>query len=208
MKIILIHFTDNIPLGLAYLSAVVKGMQDVEGCIVNCEENSHCQASFLEAIRQEKPDVIGVTVYTFQVNTIFSFLRAVKKMDQAILTVVGGPHPTALPEETARVAFVDVVVCGEGGEHFQVVDRPRQKQAGLQRSGWNCICAKWECDRQQIKGAYSRPSALDTLPLLMWQDLPMNANILTKHLLTVRKRVGRRGHAKTVSRSAWMRFYP
>ena len=49
---------------------------------------------------------------------------------------------------------------------------------------------------------------LDTLPLLMWQDLPMNANILTKHPLTMWMRDGRRGRANTVSRSVWMRFYP
>ncbi len=170
MKIILINFTDGIPLGLTYLSAYVNDPQRIEVRIVNCGEDSLSHASVIENIIQEKPDVIGATMYTYQVNEIIRFLRAVKQIDQSILTVVGGPHPTAVPEETARDASVDVVVCGEGEITFKLlIDRFEKKESYDDLDG----IAFLRGGKVTVNKPREFLHDLDTLPLPMWQDLPI-----------------------------------
>ena len=44
-------------------------------------------------------------------QTIASY---VKTIDKNIKIIVGGPHPTVLPEETAKLAEFDIIVIGEG----------------------------------------------------------------------------------------------
>ena len=171
MKIILINFAGGIPLGLTYLSAFVNDPQRIEVRILNCGDDTLSHASVIETIRQEKPHVVGATVYTYQANEILSFLKAVKQIDRSILTVIGGPHPTAVPAETARDASVDVVVRGEGEITFKsLIDRFEKKENYDDLDGIAFL--------RNGKVIVNKPrdfiDDLDTLPLPMWQDLPIH----------------------------------
>jgi len=66
-------------------------------------------------IRQEKPDVVGVTAMTPTINSAVSMVERVKECDSNITVVLGGAHATILPEETLKsVPEIDVIVRGEG----------------------------------------------------------------------------------------------
>jgi len=59
------------------------------------------------------PDIVATTSYTAGVYAALATLKKVKTYDQNILTVVGGHHPTLMPQDFNR-EFIDAIVIGEG----------------------------------------------------------------------------------------------
>lgn len=170
MKITLLNFTGGIPLGLAYLSACVKEQRCRDVRIIDCGEDDLSRMRAVEAIRQASPDVIGATVYTCYVDDVINVLEAAKQANPSVFTVVGGPHPTALPEEMASNTSIDVVVCGEGEISFKaLIDRLEHKESYYDLDGI-AFSKKGEVTvnrrRELIRD-------LDTIPFPMWQDLPI-----------------------------------
>jgi len=104
------------PLGLLYLAATVG-----DRCVVRVLDGS-AQAvtgdDVVSEIREFRPDVVGITAMTPTLTRALSLCRAIKKHDPGVTTVLGGPHPSALPEETAAAPGVDFVVVGEGERTF------------------------------------------------------------------------------------------
>lgn len=100
-----------LPIGLGYIAAVLlKDGHDV--VIDDLTINPLSVEQFGERIRELSPDIVGFTAVTPTVNMAFNYARKAKEMGCA-LTVLGGPHASALPEESL-VPGVDVVVRGEG----------------------------------------------------------------------------------------------
>lgn len=101
------------PLGLAYLGAVSEQRGDQVRIY-----DGDVEDQALEAVLQELvPDVVGITANTTQITAAWRDAALVKQIlpgGQQPLVVLGGPHPTSLPEESAAKAGVDVVVRGEG----------------------------------------------------------------------------------------------
>ena len=70
-------------------------------------------------VRAFNPDVVGVTMNTYQTRSAREVFQAVKRVSREVLVVTGGPHPSALGMETFRdFQDVDVVVVGEGEVTF------------------------------------------------------------------------------------------
>lgn len=63
-------------------------------------------------IVRQSPDIVGIAAMTGQYGSALNIAKIAKMRD--IPVVLGGVHPTTLPEETAREEEVDVVVRGEG----------------------------------------------------------------------------------------------
>jgi len=61
-----------------------------------------------------KPDIVGITMLTGYYGAALRVAKLVKDTDPEIPVVVGGQHPTILPEETIQENIIDVVVRGEG----------------------------------------------------------------------------------------------
>jgi len=118
----------NLPLGLLYIAAVL----DKAGCEAEILDAFITDFSFrkigdvievgmpygriIEEIRRRKPDIVGVAnPFTSQVENANNVANIVKEIDPSILTVVGGPHVTAVPVEFLKEAKnVDIAVIGEG----------------------------------------------------------------------------------------------
>jgi magnesium-protoporphyrin IX monomethyl ester (oxidative) cyclase len=64
-------------------------------------------------VRRFQPDIIGITANTPQVKSAWRTAQAVKSIAD-IPVVLGGPHVSVLPAESASRPEVDVVVRGEG----------------------------------------------------------------------------------------------
>jgi radical SAM superfamily enzyme YgiQ (UPF0313 family) len=69
-------------------------------------------------ISEQSPDVVGISSTSTQYGPALNIAKIVKGLDSDIPVVLGGVHPTALPEETIRNEDVDVVVRGEGEYTF------------------------------------------------------------------------------------------
>jgi len=105
-------------LGMAYLASYLKRHlgENVEVSIVDCPAENISWRELERIIERERPDVVGVSAVTCTVNLAYKVCEMAKGVDTKILTVVGGPHPTFLPDEALSRDYIDVVVRGEGEE--------------------------------------------------------------------------------------------
>jgi anaerobic magnesium-protoporphyrin IX monomethyl ester cyclase len=69
-------------------------------------------------MREREPDVVGMSVMTFQRATAFKIARLVKHLRPETRVVVGGYDPSLAPEAYASCADVDFLVRGEGEQTF------------------------------------------------------------------------------------------
>ena len=118
MKILLVkpyNKSDHIQpsLGLGYLAEAIR--RDHEVKILDCIKD-HINADKLERIvKNFKPDVLGLQCYTFDLNFVGQALRSAKARDKGIVTIVGGPHPSAAASDMMEV-FKDSLDYSFAGE--------------------------------------------------------------------------------------------
>ena len=70
--------------------------------------------SFL--LQRFKPEIVGITIPTAKYQIARELVNFIKARNKKIKIVVGGPHPTILPEDTLKIEEIDFVVRGEGEE--------------------------------------------------------------------------------------------
>ncbi len=106
------------PLGLEYIAAAAEARGHAAKI-----ESGHIDSDRLKGLLNDfLPDVIGFSVYSFSLQDNLERARIVKahpvKPDRGVITVFGGHHPTACPEEAVADPWVDFAVVGEGEETF------------------------------------------------------------------------------------------
>jgi anaerobic magnesium-protoporphyrin IX monomethyl ester cyclase len=104
------------PLNLGYLAAyLMQHGHRVE--IWDYEVEKLTANGFIERIAKTQPQIIGFSCMTPTIINGHKLAGLVKEKFPDILTLVGGPHSTALPERSlAEFPSFDVVVIGEGEE--------------------------------------------------------------------------------------------
>jgi anaerobic magnesium-protoporphyrin IX monomethyl ester cyclase len=130
----------NLPLGLMYIAAVL----DKAGYKTEILDAFMTDSSFLKAgdtievgmpygkikeeIQRRKPDIVGVAnPFSCQVDNAVRVGNIAKEIDPNILTVVGGPHVSAMPLEFLKEAKnIDIAVIGEG--EYTMLDIARSFQ--------------------------------------------------------------------------------
>ncbi len=98
------------PLGLMYLAAYVERCteHEVKICDMNIGDNLFTE------LADYKPDVVGVTVTTLTLYDALLVAQYCKEWNHNVVTVIGGPHCSIYPQETASFPEIDYVVQGEG----------------------------------------------------------------------------------------------
>jgi radical SAM superfamily enzyme YgiQ (UPF0313 family) len=96
-------------LGLAYLAAV----SEARGDTVSVFDMDVEEVELERHLADFRPDIVGVTANTPQVKQAWRVARTVKEQ-LGVPVVLGGPHVSALPKESAERPEVDAVVEGEG----------------------------------------------------------------------------------------------
>ena len=104
----------NEPLGLAYLASnLEKGGHEtyiLDAVALKLNNNAICKH-----VEENRYDLVGVTMLTPMYNRSIEVINAINNFFPDIKIVVGGPHPTILPEETLKEnKAIDFVVIGEG----------------------------------------------------------------------------------------------
>ena len=101
------------PMGLAYVAGyLLKHNPGVDVEILCANELGYDLDEALEQVLKKDPHIVGVTAVTLNAVWAKEFCRKVKEARPDLLTVVGGPHPTALPEDF--FPYADISVIGEG----------------------------------------------------------------------------------------------
>lgn len=104
-------------LGLEYIGAAVGDDHDVKILDMRLEGGLDKLKETLESF---KPDIVGISAATCEVNTAKQAIEQAKGFDDRILTVVGGVHATMVPEDYIDTP-VDVIVIGEGVFTFREI---------------------------------------------------------------------------------------
>ena len=106
---------DIIPTGLEYIAAYVEDVVD-EVNIIDLEmEPKPIQKTVEKYLDMFKPDLVGISMSATEHSEGLQIARYAK--NQGITTVLGGYHPTVIPDELLSHSQVDIVVRGEG-EHI------------------------------------------------------------------------------------------
>lgn len=82
-------------------------------------------AAYRRALKEYKPDLIGVSCRSTEWETARAILRMA---DPGVPVIAGGPHPTIAPEEVIADERVDMLVRGEGEE--SVIDLINRMESG------------------------------------------------------------------------------
>lgn len=105
MKILLMNpireRTDHVApdIGLGYLATWVRK----EGHEVNILDSNNAKLGFdalTERLSALQPELVGIKLFTQDLQSVRKTLRFLKTQNSRIITVVGGAHPSALPEHT------------------------------------------------------------------------------------------------------------
>lgn len=101
------------PLGLAYLGAVLRQEgHDVRAIDFNLSGLNLKRVENL--IERDGPDLVGISAHTETYPGGLAIARKIKEVNPSVQVVMGGPHPSILPEQVLAEEAVDFVVVGEG----------------------------------------------------------------------------------------------
>lgn len=164
----------RMPVGLAYLAAFTSA-NGIDTILIDAEVSDLNVGAVIKKVQDFKPDVVGITCTTPIFQEAIDIAEAIKASGINTNVILGGPHITALPENSLETSnAVDFVVCGEGEitllETLQALEQKefpsRVKGLGFKRDGIAFI----NYSRERIMN-------LDLLPFPARELLPMDKYI-------------------------------
>lgn len=182
MKIVLVHPVQKtwtrvalVPLGLAYIAACLEknGFTNIEVVDYSVEPKAYLP----------KADIIGITATTASIRSAWKIAKRAKKL--GAITIIGGPHVSALPEESACLPQVDFVCIGEGEETMLELCQ------AIKRGKKNFEEIRGLCLKKGRKVVYTRPrpfiTNLDSLPLPAYHFFKLFLYTSAQPLISTRK---------------------
>jgi|TARA_B100000959_G_scaffold119627_1_gene125732 radical SAM superfamily enzyme YgiQ (UPF0313 family) len=108
-------------IALGYLYSYLKGKQ-VDVHVIDTKLEKLSFEAIINKVQNLKPDLIGISSMTHEISLCGELCDQLKRVDTKIITVVGGVHISAVPEETLKsFASIDIGIIGEGEEIFHNV---------------------------------------------------------------------------------------
>ena len=106
----------NPPVGLASIAAVAE-RAGYEVSIIDGDAEQLTLDRTVERVIETRPDCVGSTIMTATMDITRIFYEKLKKKLPDVTVIAGGPHVSALPEQTLKeVPEIDINVIGEGDE--------------------------------------------------------------------------------------------
>jgi len=174
------------PLGLAYIAAVLlKHDYEVailDGVVEGFENEEDIENRMIrfglslekiaEKVQRFSPQVVGVSnLFACDNESAHDVCAVAKKINNDIITVIGGAHATALPEEMLKDSNLDFVVLGEG--EYTFIELLKKINKGTSLTAINGLAYKKQ-GKIIIQPKTKFIENLDRLPFPARQLLPMN----------------------------------
>jgi len=102
------------PIGLGYLSHAVKKARGDQTLIIEGLKSGLSEAAILERTAAFNPDVIGITIKSFEASQATSLVSLLKDTWRNISVILGGPHVTTVGPSLLDTVRADYLVLGEG----------------------------------------------------------------------------------------------
>lgn len=149
------------PLNLAYLAGfLIKNGLEVE--IWDLEVENLQEKISQKKKKKDVNHIFGITCITPLINKAHNISRIIKEEFSDVMVIVGGPHPTALPEETLlEFPNFDIVVIGEGEQ--TLLEICQRLSGGRDLGGVKGIAYRHNCDIK-MEEARQVIDNLDSLP--------------------------------------------
>lgn len=109
------YTTHSFPLGMGYIAAVLE--QENHNIFI-LDLNIHSD-NLEEVLDKNKIDITGIYAKTVHIKSVWKLCERIKKHNPKIRTVLGGPHPSVLPEESLNFSTVDIVIRKEDEYSFK-----------------------------------------------------------------------------------------
>lgn len=102
------------PLGLGYLATAIRKI-NFSVKILDANKERIKPKELEEIIKQEKPNFVGLQSYSANFHYVKESLKFIKEVNPEIVTLVGGPHPSALPRQILETMgdSLDFAFAGE-----------------------------------------------------------------------------------------------
>ncbi|MFQ5685052.1 MAG: B12-binding domain-containing radical SAM protein [Candidatus Scalindua sp.] len=130
------HGGNMIPLNLCCLVAYTRLRHpDVEFKIIDSEIKGLSHEDTVKETQKFSPDLIGITSNTCVFDSVIRLVFLLSEKIPDVPIVIGGPHPSALPERTLKETEAKFVVFGEGELTFEELIEYHKEG----NSSWNKI---------------------------------------------------------------------
>ena len=110
----------TVPIGLGYLGSYLKRhIPDTEVLLIDSDlEGYHSIDSFILRIKKEKPDILGITVFSHTVSIVRELVKQLRsQLGSDIILVVGGPHINAVRKVVFRdLPLIDFAITSDAEE--------------------------------------------------------------------------------------------
>jgi len=107
------HHHYNTPTGLLYVATVLKE-KGYEVKFIDCLVEKDYRTRIMNEL--DGTLCVGAYCMSTHIKYLLPLLQEIKAAKPDIKVILGGPHPTLFPEQTAEDGLVDFVVRGEGEE--------------------------------------------------------------------------------------------
>lgn len=107
------------PLGILYIASYIRKKAPLDYDIFITDGILDGYEKTLKEVLKVKGDIIGISAVTLNILGAYRLIDAIKERMPEVKVILGGPHPTALPEEAFYRSHPDVVVIGEGEVTFK-----------------------------------------------------------------------------------------
>ena len=180
--------TPTPPIGLAYIGSYIKkhgyDYTSIDACgealsqvrKVEAESDLLIQGLTLKQVINKIPKDVKIVGLTALFSHAWFLARNIasdiKKLYPNCKIVVGGEHPTALPKNTLKNDFIDLVVLGEGEETF--LDLIKCIDKGLDYKNINGVAYKNENGEIIINERRARVVNIDDIPYPDWDNWSIN----------------------------------
>jgi len=116
-RVLLFHLPPRVsfPVSLGYIAASLKKHNVntvLEDLTIGKPKNYKQISNFIQKF---KPQIVGFSAYQCNIYEILAIAGLIKKIDQGIITIIGGPQATFMPKEALlEMSSIDVLCRGEG----------------------------------------------------------------------------------------------
>jgi len=161
------------PHGLMYLAAFLRDRRPGhEQKIIDLMALRSGADAIDNVLREFSPDLVAIHAMSFQSKCMHQIAARVKAWNPRGVVAVGGPHPSAAPDQTLADPNINLAASGEGEETYvELVDRVA---AGADLAGIPGSAVRRD---GQVQSGPERPfiADLDTLPFPAWDLVDLRA---------------------------------
>lgn len=166
----IVRYTVMIPHGLASIGAVLQ-RDGIQCKIIDGYAENLAIQNIVDRVIEYFPSAVGISMVTPVADIVHRIAKAIKERNRSIKVILGGPHPSILPDEVMADNNIDFLVRGEGDYSFLRLIRSLDK-------GWDIHAVGGITFRENGKTVHNKTDGyiadLDELPPPAYELFPMH----------------------------------